>query len=339
MKNASPERPRHIDRLREGSCSITITPPDDDSPIRDMISIEERLFVVKDRGIYEIFLADQTDPKRTNPSVPNTLQRLLPFGAQDAWVGAVVLTARVFFLSSCFDQEIGRNAFNFLLGVAQDIAGAKAILQRYLQQEAEAQQSVNPKIGLDHSFVLPSISNVEATCNEFLQRMDHAQRELFKIAQLFFSDVKTGFWDGLKAKVDAGPQDFDNFAQFLAEATDFFKHIRNARNCAEHPRLEQRLVVLDFKLDTNNVLVPPTIEVVHPKTPMEACPVGRFFIDTIEILVSVVEYMIVFLCARNVKQVGGLQVYAIELPPERRKFPHVRFSYGTFLNGNLVPFG
>lgn len=337
MKNNSSEKSRHIDRLRESSFSITITIPDDESPIREMISTDGRLLVVKDKGIYEVSLADKTDPKRTNLSVPNTFQRLLPFGAQDAWVGAVVLTAQVFFLSPCLDSEIGHIAFNYLLSVAQDIAGAKAILHRYLQQEEKAQQSVSPQIGRDRSSVLPSIGNVEASCNEFLQHMAHAQRELFKVVQLFYSDLGKGLWDSLKTRIDAGPQDLDNFPQFLAEATEFFKLIRNARNCVEHPRLEQRLVVLDFKLDQKNNLVPPMIEVIHSETPMEAYPVGVFFEDTIETLVSVVECMVVFLCARNVKKVGGLQVYAMELPPERRKFAHVRYSYGALLGDNLVP--
>lgn len=335
--NDSPDKPSHIDQQRDSSCSIKISPPDDDSPIQEMITIGERLLIVKDRGIYEIFLADRIDPKRINPSVPNTFQRLLPFGAQDAWVGAVVLTAHKFFLSSCFDPKIGSSAFNFLLGVAQDIAGAKAILQRYLQQEAEAQKSVNPIIGHERSFVLPSISNVEASCNEFLQCMCHAQRELFEIVLLFYPDVRTGLWDGFKAKIDAGPQDLDNFPQLLAEYTEFLKQIRNARNCVEHPKFEQKLVVSDFKLNADNVLVGPMIEVVHPKTPMVACPIGEFFTNTIESMVIIVECMVVSLCARNVGKHGGLQLHAMMLAPEQRKFAHVRYSYGILYNGKLVP--
>lgn len=337
MKNASPERPRHIDRLREGSCSITITPADDDSPIRYMISIEERLLVVKDKGIYEILHADQIDPERINLSAPNAFRQILPFGALDAWVGAIVLTARELFLTSYFDSKMGRDAFNILLDVAQDIAGAKTILQRFLQQEAEAQQPANLKTSSDRSVELPFITNVEASCTEFIQRMGHAQQKLFKVAQLFYSDMGRGMWDGLKAKVDAGPQNLDDFPQFLSEATVFLKLIRNARNCVEHPKPNERLVVSNFSLNAHNELVPPTIEVIHPKTPVGIYTIGEFFAASIERMVSVVEGMIVFLAARNLRERDGLQVCVVELKPEQRKFAHVRYSYGALLGSNLVP--
>ena len=149
--NNSSDRPNPIHRLRESAGSMKITTPDDDTPIREMISTGERLLVVKDKAIYEVTLADQIDPERTNLAVPNTVQRVLSFGAQEAWVGKVVLIAREFFLNSYFDPESGSKAFNLLLGVAQDIAGAKEILEKHIDKESEAQQSVNPAIGQDRS--------------------------------------------------------------------------------------------------------------------------------------------------------------------------------------------
>lgn len=335
--NNSSDRPNPIHRLRESAGSMTITTPDDDTPIREMISTGERLLVVKDKAIYEVTLADQIDPERTNLAVPNTVQRVLSFGAQEAWVGKVVLTAREFFLNSCFDPESGSKAFNLLLSVAQDIAGAKEILQKHIEKESAAQQSVNPAIGQDRSFVLPSAGNVEASCNEFLQRTDHALRGLFKTVQTFHPDVAKGGWESLKNKIDSGPRDLDNFSQFLAESIEFLKLVRNARNCVEHPRPEQRLVVLDFKLDKDNALVPPTVEIIHPKTPMGSASVTSFFTATVESLVNVVELMVVFLCARSVGKVAGFQIQVMELAPDQRKSAQVRYSYALPMGGKLVP--
>ena len=331
------DKNRPIDRLRDGAGSLTINTPDDDTPIREMISTGDRLLVVKDKGIYEVALADQIDPERTNPTVPNTVQKILPFGAADSWVGAVVLTARQLFMSSCFNADAGGKAFDLVLGIAQDIAGAQQILQKHRGSESEAVQAIDSKIRQDRSFVLPAVSNVEASCNEYLQRSDHALRELFKTVQLFYPDVSSGGWDSLKTKIDSGPQDMDNFPQFLAESIGFLKLIRNARNCVEHPRSEQRLIVLDFAIDRNNVLVHPTIEVIHPKTPMPKSQVIGFFESAFESLVTVVELMVVFLCARHVGEVAGFPVHVIELAPDQRRFPHVRYSYGMSMGGQLVP--
>ena len=171
----------------------------------------------------------------------------------------------------------------------------------------------------------------------FLQRQDHALRELFKLVRMFYSNVGSGGWDSLKKKLDSEPQDIDNFPKFLAEAVPFLQLIRNARNCVEHPRPEQRLVITNFYLDSTNVLLPPTIEIIHPRTPLERAPVSVFFGQALENIVRVVELMMVFLCARHVKSVGGLAVHVIELPPERRRSPHVRYGYGAMLGDQLVP--
>ncbi|NYS77867.1 MULTISPECIES: hypothetical protein [Halomonadaceae] len=336
MKRTS-DKQRPIDRLRDSAGSLKINTSDDETPIREMISTGDRLLVVKDHGIYEIALADQIDPERSNPSVPNTIQRVLPFGAADSWVGAVVLTARQLFMSSCFDADAGRRAFDLVLRIAQDIAGAQQIIRRHNELESEALGSVDPQIHHDRSFVLPSVGNVEASCNEYLQRTDHALRELFKTVQLFYPDVGSGGWDSLKKKIESGPEGLDNFSQFLADSIGFLKLIRNARNCVEHPRPEQRLVVVDFSIDRNNMLVPPTIEVIYPKDSMPKSQVAEFFDSSIKSLVNVVELMVVFLGARNVGQAAGFPVHVMELAPDQRRHPHVRYSFGMLMGGQLVP--
>ena len=333
-----PETNRPIDRLRDGAGSLTISTPDDDTPIREMISTDERLLIVKDKAIYELALADQIDLERTNPAIPNTIQKILSFGATDSWVGAVILTSREFFLNSCFDSNIGRKAFNLTLDIAQDIAGAKQILQDYSRRESESISSADLKIRQDRSFILPAAGNVETTCNEYLQRVEHAFRELFKLAQLFYPDVNAGMWDGLKAKIDSGPQDIDNFSMFLENSIELPKLIKNARNCVEHPRPDQRIIVNDFRIDQSNNLVPPTIEVVHSKTPMGTTLVKGFFESSFEALVQIAELMIVFLSSRHVGKIGGFQVFVMELTQEQRKTPHVRYGFGLPMGDKLVPF-
>jgi hypothetical protein len=57
-----------------------------------MITVSDRLLVVKEKGIYEIKPADKIDPDRKNIQVPNTAQRVLPYGSNEPWVGAVLVT-------------------------------------------------------------------------------------------------------------------------------------------------------------------------------------------------------------------------------------------------------
>ncbi len=336
--NTPSDKRRPIDKLRDGAGSLEIRTPDDDSAISEMISTGDRLLVVKGKGIYEIKLADQVDPERTNISVPTTIQRVLPYGADDPWVGAVVLTAHHLFLGSCSPRNVdGTEVFGLVLEIAEDIAGAHQLVENYREAEGAATESLDPKIRKDRSVVVPAIGNVESRCNEFLQKSDHALRELFRLVRMFYPDVGSGRWEGLKKKIDGGPQDIDNFPQFLAETVPFLQLIRNARNCVEHPRPEQRLVVADFSVDPQNVLLPPMVEIIHPKTPLNKVPVSAFFTQTLQNIVRVVELMVVFLCARHVRPVAGFPVQVVELPPDHRRSPHVRYGYGAVIGDQIVP--
>lgn len=339
MKDQRNDR-RPIDKLREGAGSIEIRTPGDESEVSEMISSNDRLLVVKGKGVYEIKLADQIDPERSNAAAPNTVQRILPYGAEEEWVGKTILTAYHLLKGSSAQETVdGDEAFALVLELAQDVSGAHQLRDAYMKAEKEAVESLDPKIRPDRSVVVPSIGNVEARCNEFLQRSDHALRELFRLVRLFYSDVGSGGWESLKTKIDGEGDDIDNFPQFLAEVLPFLQMIRNARNSVEHPRPEQRLVVVDFAVDPKNRLQPPMLEVRHPKTPLDSIPVGVFFSQAIDNLVHVVELMIVFLCARHVKSFGGIPIQVMELPPKRRKSQHVRYGYGALLGGDLVPFG
>ena len=128
--NTPSDKGRPIDKLRNGAGSLEINTPGDDTAISEMISIDDRLLVVKGKGIYEIKLADQVDPERTNIGAPNTIQRILPYGAQDSWIGAVVLTANHLLQSPCLSSDInGAEAFSVVLKIAEDIAGADELAE------------------------------------------------------------------------------------------------------------------------------------------------------------------------------------------------------------------
>ena len=335
--NTPPDKGRPIDKLRSGAGSLEVSTPDDNSAISEMISIADRLLVVKGKGIYEIKLADQVDPERTNIGVPNTIQKILPYGAQDSWIGAVVLTGNHLLQSSCLRSDIdGAEAFTVVLEIAEDIAGAHELVEKYCDAEDMAKSSLEPKIRKDRSVIVPALGNVETRCNEFLQRSDHALRELFRLVQIFYSDVGSGGWEALKTKIDGESKNIDNFPQFLNETVPFLQLIRNARNCVEHPRPEKRLVTADFGVDARNVLLPPTVEIVHPRTPLPSVSVNAFFRQTLENLVRVVELMVVFLCARHVSTIGSFPVQVVEFPQERRHSPHVRYGYGTIIGDEIV---
>lgn len=332
---------RTIDKLRDGAGSFEISTPDDQTAISSTISIkDERLLIVKGKGIYEINFADQIDPERTNINVPNTIQKILSFGADHPWVGQVLLTANELFKDSLIGKKVdcGR-AMELSLEICQDIAGALEVTKSYETLEQKALKDFNAEIRKDRSVILPAIEGTNAMCKEFLQKLDHSLRELFNTVKLFYPNVGTGGWDSLMSEIEKERDKTDNFIEFVENALPLLRLIRNARNCVEHPRDGYKLEVRNFSINANNALVPPIVNIYHPKTPLEATPLSVFFRDLSAELITIVELMYVYLCTRKAKQFSGFPVTVFELPPDMRKHKNIRFGYGVRYGDDVVPFG
>ena len=80
MKVISGKRP--IDVLRDSGKSMQVGGDGDDSAIPEMIPIGDTLYMIKERSIYAVQLADQIDPDRTNAAIPDTQQQILSIGAR-----------------------------------------------------------------------------------------------------------------------------------------------------------------------------------------------------------------------------------------------------------------
>ena len=340
-KTDSNNSKRPIDKLRDGAGSFDINTPDDETAISGMISIgDERLLIIKGKGIYEIKLADQIDPKRTNINTPSTIQKVLPYGSDDPWVGSVLLTANELLKKSIIGEQVDCDKIlNMVLRISQDIAGALEASESYSKKEQTALESFDNAIRADRSVILPSINDISSMCKEFLQKSDHALRELFDIVKLFHSGVGAGGWDSLKAAVESEPAKVDNFHEFIESVSPLLKLVRNSRNCVEHPREGQNLEVSDFSLDPNNSLVPPLVTITHPKTPLKATPISVFFNTTAREIISIVELMLVYLCSRKVKPFAGFPVQVYEMPVDKRRSKYVKFGYGIPNGDTIVPFG
>src|SRR5580658_3414613 len=110
---------RPIDRLRDSGMSMEIDDAEDSSAVSEMISLGDKLLIIKANSIHAIQLADQIDPKRTNAAIPNTQQKLLEVGANDPLVARIFLTGRTLLqkttLGADFDEMKGlRLAFELL---------------------------------------------------------------------------------------------------------------------------------------------------------------------------------------------------------------------------------
>ena len=331
---------RPIDRLRDGAGSLEVKTPDDDSAITGMLTFSDSLYAVKERGIYEIKLADKIDPDRKNIHVPNTIQRVLPYGSAEPWVGSVLLTGHELLKKDVLNKGIDVDrAMTLVLEIAQNIASAKEVLKAFSESQRIEIEKYDLKIKQDRSVMLPSVSGIANKCKEFLQKSDHALDSLWKIVKIFFPHVNKGGWESLKKEVEKESTQIDNFSEVLESMLPFLLFVRNARNCVEHPRMEQKITTTDVSINPDNQLLPPLIEVIHPKTPRPQVPVVDLMSHIVNTIVDIVELMLAFLCNRQIRPIAGFPVQVHEFPKDQRRTENVKYGYGIATENNIIRFG
>jgi hypothetical protein len=326
---------RPIDLQRDGGVSMKVGSAGDLSPITAMIVIGKRMHVVKSNSIYEVRLADDIDPQRTNPSVPNTQQKVLDVGSDSEPVGRILLTAHALFSKNYLQENIDSDeALRLSFEILKDVVAMGEVAQSLEKDEHDS--TAHP--GDDRSVLLPTTRNLTHRCHEFIQKADHSLRKLYSIIQVFYPKARKSYFDGFYDTLVALYGDNDPFAQGVQDGLPFLRFVRDIRNSAEHPKKDQKIVIKDFSFDPTGGVVGPTIEVIHSRSPQPAVNVALLVREVNAAIIDVVESMIAGLCNKNLKKDSGFAFEVVELPETMRREKFVRYSYGLVdQNGQVVP--
>lgn len=332
---------RPIDTLRNSGAQLDVGTEDDRSPIKAMCVINNSMHVIKGQGIYRVQLADEIDPERTNSAIPNTSQRVLAYGTDCDFVRQTLMTAKRLFdsklLGSSFPYE---RAINLSFEALNDIAATHELRARFAAEVIAAEASLKELKVRSRAYAIPSIEGVRESVETFLQKADHAIADLFEIAKLFYpAGIGNRWFESLLqlVKTSYGPD--ATFTKFLVEALPLLKLVRNARNCVEHPKPNQRVEVFDITLRPSGELRPPALEVIHPETPQPLMAVTDFMVQMVEQVASIFELMLAFLCGYNVQPFSGVAVQVVRYPPDLEKAFGVKFGYGIDNGDQIIPFG
>jgi hypothetical protein len=331
---------RPIDRKRDAGGMMEIGTPDDQSAVTAIFPIGDDLYVVKERGVYEVKLADRIDPNRTNIAIPNMQQRVLNYGSDAPVVGRTLLTAKELFNPTYLPKNLDlTEALRLCFEALKDLTAMLDVAAALKQDQLAATTAVGHTRQKGGAIALPAVGKVAARCKDFIQKADHSLQSLLGMVRIFYGkDAGRQWFEGFEKVVSKRYGESDPSSQFLAGVLPFLKFIRNARNCVEHPKHRQRIVTRDFFPQADGTILPPTIEIIHPHTPMPAFPVSEFMSRAQEELVAIVEQTIAFMCSKHVRPpMAAFPVQVVEWPEENRWQKHVRYSYGLYdANGRPI---
>jgi hypothetical protein len=324
-----------IDLRRNSAGSMTVGLPEEGN-ITDLYTVgDDRLLMIKEEAVYEIKMADMIDPARLNPNIPNIQQRLLSEGSKSELVQSILITS-----GQLFDPSYLRNLNcpkirDIALSATEELISMGRIATR---TNVEISDLISALEGqkLKDGLIIPSLNDARQSTKNFLQRADHFCRELFYITREF--EKGFGDLDNLLRKAKSEKPANDEFVNFLERSVPYLKFIRNARNAMEHPIPQKRIEIRNFELTEGAQIKPPSITVIHPKTPEPEANLSDFFLATVLSLKNLYGQWIAHLCARHA-HFGGFSVGVMSTPKDRREALRSDYMYAVAINGKMQPVG
>jgi hypothetical protein len=322
------EEKESIDKIRNSGGYAEIGTPEDGA-ILEMVNIGEKLLVIKERAIYEYILADSIDPERTNINLPNSIQKIvMNQGAESQLVSKSFLTAKSLFQSNFLEDSININKLiNLSVEITQELIELESELNDFIKQEKTVSEEYETRKKERKSFAIPSVLNLETQCKTIFQKADHIEQILMETIIVFFSN------DGLKKqshfpkfyeiiKIKYGEN--DSFCNFINNSLYFMKLVRELRNALDH-RLEY-VSVKNFELKSDSNIISPTIELNHKEVKLERLSLSYFLPIVLDNMLLITELVYVYLAEKFLKK-NALAYQIKEIPLEKRRYKHMRFSF------------
>ncbi|PKR89095.1 hypothetical protein CXZ10_11300 [Pleomorphomonas diazotrophica] len=331
---------RRIDEIRDSALSFKVG-DESEGEIRAIIPIQNNLYVVKDRVIYSVILADDIDPNRTREDIPNAMQKVVEAGALDDVVIRTFLTGYGLFRKERVAVGVDYEAALLVVfDIMEDLLSAKSIIsdiEDVILKNRE--KKIYPEGGV---VVLPSLPNIGARTKSVIQKIDHALINIYKLACVFYGEETlrgAGPWlDGLSKYLSGTLAGDEKFVEVAKNIAVFGKAARNVRHCIEHPKSGQRIVLTDYQISPNKNLVEPSIEVIHKDTPFEKACISDFMNYLLDSTLTGAELLMAFLAAYHMAPLGGFEIGVGEIPVDQRR-DGVRYGYLINLGGKLHRLG
>lgn len=317
-----------IDRIRESGGHADIG-SEEDGAIIEMKNIGGRLLIIKERSIYEMVMADDIDPERTNINLPTTIHKLIiDKGTESETVSRTLLTAMTLFRPEYISNAVDCSK---IIGLTIDLLSEISILEKEIEEyrlaEKTASDEYEERRNQKVSYKLPSVVSLESKCKTIFQKADHTEQTLMDIIVKFFPNLgltKQSHFPNFHEKLKEKFGEADPFVEFIKKTVYFMQVIRELRNGFDH-RLEHTKV-FDFDLQTSGDIIAPSIQLNHKKVKLERTSLSDFLEITTKNLLDIIELTFAYLAGKNIKT-GGMPYQVRQIPYDKRRYKFVKYSF------------
>jgi hypothetical protein len=176
--------------MRDGAGSFQLDNPDDGTPIKEMFNFQHSLVLITEKFTYEVQLADQIDPKRSNPNLPHNVQRkLFDYGIHSEPLAKILLQAKTLFKEGHLAVDV-EAAQKLALDTLKEFAAMDHTAKGFKDLEKIEIEKVEKANQQPRSVSLPSVGGVDTYCKTFAQKAHHFDKGMLSIARLFIPNAK-----------------------------------------------------------------------------------------------------------------------------------------------------
>lgn len=328
-----PKRP--IDIQRDAAFTLHIG-GDDKSATKEFPSTGDSLYVIKETSVFKIQLADDIDPGRTNPNVPNLSQQVLTAGYENEIVARVLLTAKYLFdENNATVEPFVASLFKNCIALTRQLLELDAMTRELADGILQKAAAFAVKRAERNAFSLPSVPDLDTKLHNILFKADKAKDTILKICRLQFlpgASNKSKLAD-LEKAVEASLKAEPQLIATWIEITKYFAMIRNMRNACEHPKENFQVVLVDFSMQPDGQVNPPLVEIQHPDTSIRTLPV----VDLLEFIRNTMlehsEIMLTFIRRAVLLMDNPFHEYVVEVPEEERRHKFARYYRAINVGG------
>lgn len=333
---------RAIDKQREAAITLTIGDDDDKSAIQSSLSTSNALYIIKENGVYKIQLADDIDPDRTNPNIPNVNQKVLSAGGNNEVVARILLTAKCLFdennaivrpfVSAFLEQSI--DLTKHVLELHEMIFDLKEKITH--KEKFFEEQNHKP-----NTYSLPAVPDLDKDLHNIIVKADKAKDNILSLYRLNFlpEAKKKPKIDEYDAAIRTALSSKADIISSWDEIKRILNLLRNIRNSSEHRRDGNQLILTDFEMKPDGSVTSPTLEIQHKDTPIEQVQVVDFLSFIEDVVLDHAEESIVIIRLAALLDRNPFNEHVGKLTPEDRRHPLVRYCRTINMGGNIQILG
>lgn len=329
MQDAGPAdgQKRPIDRQRESAFSLRVG-GDDKSPITELVSTPNALYVIKEAGIYRILLADDIDLERRNPSIVNLSQKILNIGSKNIIVGRTVLTALSLFKGTTQDNNgFMQQIIDINVDLAKEFSDLDILVVSIIDNICNIWSEYKRKAVKREEAYIPSVLTIEDKVRNVIIKFDKIRDIILKVFLLYFQieDRKNRVFDSINKAFNRHVRDELELIREWDMIASYLKLIRNIRNACEHPRDSHKAVVQNSIMNPDGSITPPTIIIQHKETQINRVLLTAFIYNVYNSLLMCVECTLTLIRKIQLADNNPLQEEIVMVCPSQRRHQHVRY--------------